>query len=303
LDGGKVSVYEVAADRFHSFHSPDKIKQFESAGNGCGNGVSPSPPADLGTHEGNAVVVVPAAGDGSRFRTAGFLKPKPFIDVLGRPMIEHVLGNVVPAGASVHVILRRSHAESERALTKQLLDRGIGIHYVDRLTEGTACTLLLAQRAIDNDSPLLIANSDQYVDFDVSAFVRDCLDRQLDGSILIFKEPTRDTKWSYAKIDSGGLVLEVAEKKAISDLATVGIYLFRRGRDFIRGAIDMIANNDRVNNEFYTCPVYNYLIRSGARIGVFEIPKSSMHGLGTPADLAEFIQGRSHTDERPLASH
>jgi dTDP-glucose pyrophosphorylase len=106
----------------------------------------------------------------------------------------------------------------------------------------------------------------------------------------VFREPGRDPKWSYARIDDRGTVLEVREKVAISDLATVGIYFFAKAAYFIDAAIDMIARNDRVNNEFYTCPVYNYMIAQGQRVGVYEIAQSAMHGLGVPEDLDAYIQ-------------
>jgi NDP-sugar pyrophosphorylase family protein len=238
-------------------------------------------------------VIIPAAGEGARFRKAGYQKPKPFVDVAGRPMIEHVIRNVAPRQANVHVLLRKQHIESEPAAVGSMRTRGYVVHEVDRLTEGTACTLLLARAAFDDDKPVLVANSDQVVDFSVDAFVRDCLDRNLDGSILVFKDARRDTKWSFARVDGAGLVVEVAEKKPISDLATVGIYLFRRGSDFVRAAVDMIARNDRVNNEFYTCPVYNYMVMRGLRIGICEIPATAMHGLGTPEDLDAYLAAQS----------
>jgi dTDP-glucose pyrophosphorylase len=116
------------------------------------------------------------------------------------------------------------------------------------------------------------------------------MDRGLDGSILVFRDLDRDPKWSFARVGANGHVLEVAEKKPISDLATVGIYLFTRGKDFVASAIDMIAQNERINNEFYTCPVYNYMIASGAKIGVYEVTVDAMHGLGTPEDLTEYLE-------------
>jgi NDP-sugar pyrophosphorylase family protein len=237
-------------------------------------------------------VVIPAAGEGTRFRNAGYARPKPFIDVLGRPMIEHVIQNVAPRHAHVHVLLRKEHIASELAAVESMRTRGHVIHEVNRLTEGTACTLLLARAAFDDDQPVLVANSDQYVDFSTDAFVRDCLDRNLDGSILVFNDAKRDPKWSFARLDGAGLVVEVAEKKPISELATVGIYLFRRGSDFVRAAVDMIARNDRTNNEYYTCPVYNYMLKQGAKIGVYEVPASAMHGLGTPEDLDAYLARR-----------
>jgi NDP-sugar pyrophosphorylase family protein len=290
LNGGSVLSHRIATDDYHSFYSPEKINQFEDELLRR----SVSTRAQAPTEE--LRVVIPAAGEGSRFRKAGYAFPKPFIRVLGRPMIDHVIENVAPSNATVNILLRRDHAIAEEEVVRDLRARGHIIHEVEKLTEGTACTILLARQAFDDDKPLLIANSDQFVDFSVEAFVRDCIDRNLDGSILVFRDTNRDPKWSFARIDEHGLVLEVAEKKPISDLATVGIYLFRRGSDFVRGAIDMIARNDRVNNEFYTCPVYNYLIARGLRIGVYEVPAAAMHGLGTPEDLVAFIVSRGGED-------
>lgn len=296
LTGGSVSSYHIPASVYHSFYSPEKIHAFEEgdlrrriAGRGADGSF-------------DVRVIIPAAGEGSRFQKAGYEKPKPFINVLGRRMLDHVIENVAPLNAEVHLLLRKDHIDNEIDAVSALRSHGHAIHQVDRLTEGTACTLLLARTVFDDDKALLVANSDQYVDFSVDAFVRDCIDRDLDGSILVFRDEERNPKWSFARLDESGLVREVAEKKPISDLATVGIYLFRRGSDFVGAAIDMIARNDRVNNEFYTCPVYNYMISLGLRIGVYEVPASAMHGLGTPEDLEAFITLREDCDVS-LRSH
>lgn len=281
LSGGRVGARPVDVSDYHSFYTPDKIRVFEDS----------ILRQSIGRKdEGKLMnVVIPAAGEGSRFRQAGFSKAKPFIDVDGQAMVEKVIGNVRPKGADVHVLFRKEHMCSEPEAVAEVQARGATVHVVDRLTEGTACTLLLARTAFDGPGMLLVANSDQYVDFDVDAYVRDCRERELDGSILVFKDVKRDPKWSFARLDNDGFVVEVAEKRPISDLATVGIYLFARGSDFVSAAIDMIACNDRVNGEFYTCPVYNYMIRAGAKIGVYEISNDAMHGLGTPDDLAAFL--------------
>lgn len=285
LDGRKVVAVKVDAALYHSFYTPQTIPTFERE---LVAGKIGAPPQAIG----DVNVVIPAAGQGRRFAEAGFAKPKPFIDVMGRTMIERVVDNLATAGGTVTLLLRQDHLADNAGTVSEMNRLGFRLVPVETLTEGTACTVLLARRFLDDDRPLLIANSDQVVDFDVRAFLADCVERDLDGSILVFRDPDLDPKWSFARLDETGLVVEVAEKKPISDLATVGIYLFRRGRDFVRAAIDMIAVNDRVNGEFYTCPAYNYAIRNGLKIGVYEVPREAMHGLGTPEDLAAFLAAR-----------
>lgn len=284
LGGGNVLLERIPSNQYHSFYSPEKIRAFEDD---TIMGAISSPSRD---GAGPLNVVIPAAGEGSRFRTAGFKKPKPFIDVHGRPMIQHVIDNVRPTGAVVHILARAEHVSDNTQEFEALRNSGAEIHMVKSLTEGTACTVLLARTAIDNDAPLLIANSDQYVDMIIDDFINDAVRRELDGSILVFKDGKKNPKWSFARTAEDGLVSEVAEKNPISELATIGIYYFRKGKDFVDGAIDMIARNERVNNEFYTCPVYNDLIKRGLRIGVYEIPADAMHGLGTPEDLAAYLE-------------
>jgi dTDP-glucose pyrophosphorylase len=236
-------------------------------------------------------VVIPMAGLGSRFADAGYSKPKPFIDVNGKPMIVRVLENLNIPNANYILIGRKENLLKEAELVRQIKEEfNVEFIGIDNLTEGTACTILFARKLINNDSPLLIANSDQIVDFDINDFVEDNFKRNLHGSILVFKDLTKNPKWSFAKLDSNKNVIEVKEKVAISDLATVGIYLFSQGTDYVDNAIDMIINNDRVNMEFYTCPVYNYLISNQGKIGVFEISMGQMNGIGTPEDLREYLR-------------
>ncbi|EOH5580283.1 glycosyltransferase family 2 protein, partial [Campylobacter jejuni] len=233
-------------------------------------------------------IVIPMAGLGSRFVKAGFDKLKPFIDVLGKPMITRVLENLKYKDAKYILIARKEHLIQEKKLVDEIKNNFnaefIGI---DKLTEGTACTVLYARKYINNDTPLMIANSDQIVDINIADFIDDGLNRSLDGSILTFIDKEKNPKWSFAKLNND-LVMEVREKEAISEFATVGIYFFSKGKIFVESAIDMIIENDRVNNEFYTCPVYNYAIKSGAKIGIYNIDFSKMHGIGTPEDLEIF---------------
>lgn len=234
-------------------------------------------------------IVIPMAGAGNRFAQAGYKKPKPFIDVLGKPMIARVVENLKYKDARYIFIARKDHMEQEEELIGNLKAKYNAIFVsIENVTEGAACTVLFAREYINNDDPLLIANSDQMVDIDISDFIDDSKKRDLDGSILTFHDS--QPKWSYAKLDKHKYVTEVREKEVVSNFATVGIYYFEKGETFVNGSIDMIINGDRVNNEFYVAPVYNYSIRSGAKIGIYNIEKDQMHGTGTPADLDLYIK-------------
>lgn len=237
-------------------------------------------------------ILIPMAGEGSRFAKAGYEKSKPFIDVAGKPMIERVMENLSYPDARYILIGRKDHLEREKELVEQISEQYNAIFIgIDKLTEGTACTVLFANELINNENPLLIANSDQIVDIKIADYINDCFDRELDGSILTFHDHEMNPKWSFVKTGSDGLVTQVKEKEAISSDATVGIYLFSKGRVYVSSAIQMIIENDRVNNEFYTCPTYNYAIRNNKKIGIFDIPATAMHGIGTPDDLDIYLKG------------
>lgn len=235
-------------------------------------------------------IVIPMAGMGSRFQAAGYKNPKPFIDVMGKPMIEWVIDNVKPTQYKSHFtfICHEEHLKSfpvEQILKSKLPDASIVT--VKNTTEGAACTVLLAIEYLKHGRPLLLANSDQWVDVKVDDFLKQAIDSDVDGSIMTFE--ASDKKWSFARIDSSGRVTQVAEKNPISNHATVGIYYFKRAQDFVNGALEMIRKNIRTNGEFYVCPVYNELIAEKKNIHIFEIEPWKMNGLGTPEDLEAFL--------------
>ncbi len=236
-------------------------------------------------------IVIPMAGAGSRFAKEGYTKPKPFIDVLGKPMICHVLDNLNVANAKYILLARTEHYHQETK-TIDWIKSNYNVEFVlvDKLTEGAACTVLYAHRLINNDTPLLIANSDQIVDMNIMDYVDDSKKRKLDGSVLCFEDD--DPKWSFAKLDEQGYITLIREKEVISNHATVGIYYFEKGSTFVENALDMLVRNDRVNSEFYVAPVYNYAIEKAKKIGIYSIDKEAMHGTGTPADLDAYIASR-----------
>ena len=231
-------------------------------------------------------VLIPMAGAGSRFANAGYTFPKPLIDVEGKPMIQVVVENLNIDANYIYVV-QKSHREKYNLDTLlNLITPNCTIVEVDGVTDGAACTALLAKEFIDNGNPLFFANSDQFVEWDSNEFFYKMNENDADGGIPVFH--STHPKWSFAKLDEDGFVTEVQEKNPISDLATIGFYYWKQGSDFVKYAEEMIEQDIRVNGEFYVCPVYNNAIKGGLKVRTFDTPK--MWGLGTPEDLKHYLE-------------
>ena len=235
---------------------------------------------------GKMNVLIPMAGAGSRFQQAGYTFPKPLIDVEGKPMIQVVADNINIEATYIYVVQKEHRAKYNLDTLLNLITPGCKIVEVDGITEGAACTTLLAKEYIDNDEPLVMANSDQFLEWDSNEFMYKMIEQKVDGGIVTFT--ATHPKWSFAKVDEYGYVTEVAEKNPISDIATVGVYYWSKGSDYVKYAEQMIDKNIRVNNEFYVCPVFNEAIGDGKKIKTFNIEK--MWGLGTPEDLNYYLE-------------
>jgi HAD superfamily hydrolase (TIGR01509 family) len=235
---------------------------------------------------GNMNVLIPMAGAGSRFEQAGYTFPKPLIEVSGKPMIQVVVENLNIDAKHIFIV-QKSHYEKYnlKYLLNLITNNNCEIVQVDGITEGAACTTLLAKKFIDNDEPMVMANSDQFLEWDSNEFMYSMVADDVDGGIVSFE--ATHPKWSFAKLDEDGFVSEVAEKKPISNIATVGVYYWRKGSDYVKYAEQMIDKDIRTNNEFYVCPVYNEAVGDDKKVKVFPIDK--MWGLGTPEDLERYI--------------
>lgn len=236
-------------------------------------------------------IVIPMAGLGSRFAKAGYRDPKPLIPVHGVPMVKVVIDNLRPAQPHRFIfICQRQHAEAYH-LQEKLTHwaPGCAVVMLDGLTEGAACSVLAAKEFINNDDALMIANSDQYIDIVIDDYLMQMSRLHLSG--LIMTMTAHDPKWSFVGLNEKQEVQRVVEKEVISHEATVGIYNFQRGRDFVRAAEYQIKRNMRVNGEFYVAPTYNALIEEGKIIGIYNIGRdgAGMWGLGIPADLEKFL--------------
>ena len=230
-------------------------------------------------------VLIPMAGAGSRFAEAGYTFPKPLIEVGNKPMIQVVTDNLNIEAHHIFIVQKEHYQKYNLETVLKLIKPNCSIVQVEGVTEGAACTTLLAKKLINNDNPLVIANSDQFVEWNANEVMYAFSTEGIDGGILTFQ--STHPKWSYAKKNDSGFVSEVAEKKPISTNATVGIYYYKKGSDYVKCAEEMIEKNIRTNNEFYVCPVYNQLIEKGGKVRTKDIRK--MWGLGTPEDLNNFM--------------
>jgi len=237
-------------------------------------------------------IVIPMAGHGSRFSKASYIDPKPLIPVNGKPMIQLVIENLKPSKEHRFIFICQAEHLMNYPLRSLLEQKAPGckIIEVSQVTEGAACTVLLAKDFINNQDQLMIANCDQYIDVNINEYLAALDDPLADGLIMTMK--ANDNKWSFIKLNEQNEITLVVEKEVVSDEATVGIYNYQRGSDFVMAAEKMIAKNLRVNNEFYVAPAYNEMIEDRKSIKYFNIGSlgKGMHGLGTPEDLEFFLE-------------
>lgn len=234
-------------------------------------------------------ILIPMAGAGSRFEQAGYNDPKPLIKVRGKMMIQQVVDTMNIEANYVFVVQKDHYNKySLDHVLNRFVAPGCDIVQVEGVTEGAACTTLLAKEYINNDEPLIVSNSDHYMEWDSQGFLEAVKD--VDCGILTFE--ATGSKWSFVRLGENGLVDLVAEKNPISNIATAGIYYWKKGSDYVKYAEQMIKNDTRINGEFYVCPVFNEAIADGKKIKIFNAKK--MWGLGTPEDLEYFLE--NHVD-------
>lgn len=236
----------------------------------------------------NLNILIPMEGMGSRFSEAGYIFPKPLIEVNGKPMIQVVIESLGIKAHYIYVVQKEHYDKYNLQYMLNLITPGCDIVTSEnKKYSGATGAVLCAEHLIDNDNPLIIANSDQYIEWNPIEFYYKMSESKADGGILTFKNT--HPKWSYVKMDDEDNVTELKEKIVISDDATVGVYYYTKGNEFLKYAKQMISNEDnKVNNEYYVAPVYNEYIKDKKKIKIHNVDK--MMGLGTPSDLDYFLR-------------
>jgi dTDP-glucose pyrophosphorylase len=230
-------------------------------------------------------ILIPMAGRGVRFSNKGYELPKPLIQIKEKPLIQHAIDTLDLDGRYIFVI-QKSHREIYNidSLLKQITDKP-SIIEIDGITDGPACSALLAKEYIDNDDELVIANCDQIMNWNSDIFLHNV--RLYDGAVVTYHETSN--KNSYAKIDKNGFVERIVEKEVISNISLNGIHYWKKGKYFITSSEQMISENCRFNKEFYIGPSYNYMILNNLKVGIFHIPNEQHNAVGIPEDLERYL--------------
>ena len=230
-------------------------------------------------------LVLPMAGNGQRFFDEGYDLPKPLIAIKGKPMFKHVIDNI-GLTEDIICVVRRDHVEDFNIDDHiRVYYPNANVHIIEHETEGAACTVMEAVAPL-TDQPFLVANCDQLMEWSPKSFY-DTAQRWKGGSILTFEPDHKIPKPSYVRVSDVGQMIELKEKTIISNIATVGVYYWKKGSDYVKYAEEMIDKNIRHNNEFYVCPVFNQAIKDGKKIKTYMVEK--MWGIGTPEDLDIFL--------------
>jgi NDP-sugar pyrophosphorylase family protein len=232
-------------------------------------------------------IVVPMGGEGRQFAERGYTFPKPLVEIAGQPLVELVVRNLRPRQPHEFVFICRAEHVQKFALgdVLRLIAPGCQVVTMAKPTAGALCSVLLGLEHLQHDGELVIANADQWVDVPIDDFIARARGAGWDGGIMTF--PNTHPRWSYARIEDDRVVT-VAEKQPISRHATVGIYYFKRGIDFVHAAERMLLKNASIGGEFYVAPVFNEFILDGRHVGHFPIDAGQMHGLGTPEEVERF---------------
>ena len=235
-------------------------------------------------------ILILMSGSSQAFKEAGLAYPKNLVEISGQPLMQHVLEQLKPlkaiGGQNLCIVKHDENAKHHIGAVIRLIDEEARIIEVRQDTAGAACSALLAVEHINNATPLVIFNGDQIIQADLPAIIADFQSKQLDGGIVVFED--LHPRWSFVKCDANGRVIETAEKRPISRLATAGFYYFARGCDYVQAAAAMLKKDAQVGGIFYVCPAYNELVLAQKNIGIHSINRSQYHSLTTPAGIAAY---------------
>lgn len=236
-------------------------------------------------------LIIPIASNSKFFNIEDYFYPKPLIEILGKPMIQHVIENITQGVTFDNIIFVARQDECEKYHLDNTLNLLSPIKpTIVKLradTQGALCSVLLAIEHINNDAPLVISNADQiFTPGIISNVLDDFLASKLDAACVTVDSV--HPRWSYVRTDAAGHIIETAEKRPISKHAIAGLYFYRHGADFVKYGMNLIRHGASVDGAYFISPVFNEFILGGKKVGHFPVPNATYHTFYSPKKIEEY---------------
>ncbi len=238
-------------------------------------------------------IIMPMAGEGSRFRDAGWTTPKPLIELDSKPLFIRAIESVKVEGAPMKYsfIVRQEHID------KYGVDQGIKdiipdalIYSVNKTTRGAVETCMKAEEGIADDDAVVVMDCDlefkskKYADI-IKKILEMPAEKANGGALVSFESDL--PKYSYAELGADGLVKRTAEKEVISNHALCGAYFFSSGKEFKNATHRLLNEPVMLKPEFYVSLLYNYLLKDGSPVEL--APMEMYRSYGTPEELMQWM--------------
>lgn len=234
-------------------------------------------------------ILVPLAGKSSFFDDKNSPFSKPLIEIKGKSMIERVIENLSTIKGDYEFVFVVNSEDCKKYHLDNilnLLSKNSKIVKINGETKGALCSILLAIEHINTNEELIICNGDQVLNFDFNKAISFFKSQKYDAGLITFESV--HPRWSYVRFDNNNLVVETAEKRPISKHAIAGVYYFKNGKDFLKGAKESIIKGDSTNGAYYIAPSINQLILQNKVVGTFSINTKSYHSFYSPQKIREF---------------
>lgn len=239
-------------------------------------------------------IIIPLAGPSDIFYNAGYIYPKPLIEVQGRPMIEVVLENPLLIKGDkrfVFIVKEEDCVKFHLDNTLRLLDENCKVVILKKKTSGALCSILMCIDMLEKNDEMLVLNADQLIDMDFNQPLEFFRKEDTDSGIVTF--PSIHPRWSYARLQDNNVV-ETAEKNPISNKAIAGFYYFKKTGDFFENAFAAIRKSSGFEGNYYTSFVINQYILSNRKVMHYAIDKGKYFSFYSPQMITEFENAAHH---------
>lgn len=238
-------------------------------------------------------VIMPMAGEGSRFLKEGWTTPKPLIEINGMPLFMRAINSINNEGICMRYsfIVRQEHIDKYQIdqKIKEILPQA-NIFIVQKTTRGAVETCLKAEKEIMPNEAVLIMDCDlEFSSQSLMNKIRDILSKpsnEVEGGLLVSFE-SNNPRYSYAEVNDDNIVLRTAEKEVISNHALCGAYFFSTGAIFLDAAHKLMKDENFNKPEFYLSLLYNYLLQKGEKVKL--CPMEKYYSYGTPEELKQYL--------------